>query len=286
MALTFFRTAWGLVGPDLPWPDLAAFARDAAAEGYDGVEFAVPMAAGLPGGLDGQIGALAPVLEDTALTVIPLIATRPAASRDYGDAALHFESFREQLAVAVELGAPRAAVHGGADSFDHSTSVAFFRDCMAAASDAGVHPMFETHRGRPLYTPWATRDLLEALPEMRLTSDLSHWMPVVDRWPDDVGDLFLEASRRSDHLHARVGHEKGPQVPDPRDPVWQPHVELHRDWWSETVRISEAEGRDLGVAPEFGPPPYMNATPYAQEPVADLIEVNEWMAQKIVDWFE
>ena len=33
--------------------------------------------------------------------------------------------------------------------------------------------MFETHRGRPLYNPWSTADLLSDLPDMALTSDLS-----------------------------------------------------------------------------------------------------------------
>ncbi len=285
MPITLYRTAWGLVGPDLAWPDLATFTRDAARDGYAGVEFALPLLDLWPTPAEKTLTDLEAALADTGLAVMPLIATRPTHAADYGDRALHFDSFRSQLAVAARLRAPRVVVHGGADSFSRSEAEGFFRDCMVAAEDANILPMFETHRGRPLFSPWATADLMAALPEMRLTSDLSHWMPVVDRWPTDVIGIFEEASRRSWHLHARVGHEKGPQIPQPRDPVWDAHTELHKSWWQITHDAAQARGEALTAAPEFGPPPYMHATPYDNAPVADLIDVNAWMRAKLETWF-
>ena len=61
--IELYRTAWGLVGPGLRWDSLAGFARDAAAEGYSGVEFAVPILGGL---VDGQDAALARLKEALA----------------------------------------------------------------------------------------------------------------------------------------------------------------------------------------------------------------------------
>ena len=282
MSISVYRTAWGLVGPNLRWQELDAFTRDAAAEGYAGVEFPLFYMDAGAGGRDATEGRVRSALADTGLGYIALIATRPA---HWGDRAAHFESFRTQVSQARAMGATRAAVHAGADSFDPLTARDFYRDCLALAQDEGLDACFETHRGRALNDPWRTRDLLEAIPELRLTSDLSHWLVVVDRMPHDITDLFEEASRRTGHLHARIGHEKGPQVPDPRDPIWSEHVALHRHWWQISVNAAKARGEVLTACSEFGPPPYMNAEPFSQKPAADIVEVNDWMRGRLVEWF-
>lgn len=282
MALTVYRTAWGLVGPGLRWDDMAEFARDAAKAGYDGVEFAVPSLAALEGGEAAQLDALAEALEATGLKVMPLIATRPTRPEDYGDAGQHMASFRAQLEAAARLKASRVVVHGGADSFPAERARDWLAEAMEAAAQHNVAPMFETHRGRPLGDPWRTAALLEALPELRLCADLSHWMAVIERWPADLADLFDLAARRSGHVHARVGHENGPQIPDPRDTAWDAHIALHRGWWETTAR---AGGGTLSATPEFGPPPYMPTAPYTGKPAADLLQVNAWMLDRLRAWF-
>ena len=282
MTISLYRTAWGLVGPKLTWSELDEFSRDAAAESYDGVEFPLFYMDAGAGGRDATEGRVRDALAETGLNYIPLIATRPA---QWGDREAHFDDFRDQIIQARKMGATRVAAHAGADSFAPEVAIAFLRDCHNLASDAGIDACFETHRGRPLNDPWRTRDALEALPDLRLTSDLSHWMVVVDRIPHDIADLFEEASRRSGHLHARIGHEKGPQVPEPSDPHWAEHVQLHRHWWQLSVDAAEARGEVLTGCSEFGPPPYMNAAPFTQQPVADIVMLNNWMRDRLVEWF-
>lgn len=282
MALTLFRTAWGLVGPGLRWDDMAEFVRDAAKAGYDGVEFAVPSLAALEGGEAAQLGALAEALDETGMAVMPLISTRPPRPEDYGDAGLHMASFRAQLDAIAPLKAPRAVVQGGADSLAAEAARDWFAEAMEAAGERGVEPLFETRRGRPLGDPWRAAALLEALPGLRLCADFSHWMAVIERWPADLSGLFELAARRSAHVHARVGHENGPQIPDPRDPAWDAHVALHRGWWEATAR---AAGGALSATPEFGPPPYMPTVPFTGKPVADLLQANAWMVDRLRAWF-
>lgn len=278
MTLSIYRTAWGLVGESAPYPDLETFIRDSAARGYAGVEFPIfyidPF--------EARVENVAAVLSETGLDYVPLLASRPA---EWSSPGAHLADYATQLGWAQRIGATRAAVHFGADFFSFSDSCEVLAEAMTLASDHGIAPCFETHRGRILFNPFVTRDLLQAIPDMRLTSDLSHWMVVVDRWPDDIMDLFELASERSDHLHARVGYEKGPQIPEPADPVWQAHVDLHRGWWTKTVETARAEGRSLVLVPEFGPPPYMHAVPFTQAPVTDLISANEWMREKLAEWF-
>lgn len=98
-------------------------------------------------------------------------------------------------------------------------------------------------------------------------------------------DLFDEASRRSGHVHARIGHEKGAQVPHPGDQIWAEHVELYRRWWGISREAATARGASFTITPEFGPPPYMNLRPFSHERDGDVVELNRWMRDKLVEWF-
>lgn len=280
--MEIYRCSWGLVGAGADWAKLSEFIPDAAAEGYSGVEFPLAHLAFEDGEPGDSVSRVREELEEAGLSVIPLIATRPS---DWGSAKAHLEVFRQQARRASDLNARKVSVHCGADSFDHATAVGFLRDCLSAASDLGLEACIETHRGRPLFEPWRTARLLEALPEMKLTSDLSHWHVVVDREPNDIMDLFDEASRRSGHVHARVGHEKGAQVPHPGDPAWVTHLKLYRRWWSISRDSALARGAEFTVTPEFGPPPYMNTRPFTHEPDADVVELNGWMRDRLIEWF-
>ncbi len=282
MAIALYRVAWGLFGPGNRFADLSDFVRDPHSRDFDGVEFP---AFAMDHGEGGRAATEARVLDalaETGLDYIGQIATRPT---DYGTPDAHLAAFRDQVEDLSRLGVAKAAVQTGADSFDVATAIAFFRQCNAIAADNGVAACFETHRARPLYNPWTTHALLDALPDLRLTADLSHWMAVIDRWPDDCMDLFHEAARRAGHLHARIGYREGPQIGHPGDPAWADHLQLHRAWWTTAVEAARARGETMTVSPEFGPPPYMVKQPFSGEPIADLVEVNAVMRDTLVDWF-
>ncbi len=280
--MEIYRCTWGLVGPDAPWRTVSEFIPDARAEGYSGVEFPLAHLDFENCDAADRLATVSRALLESGLSVIPLIATRPA---DWSDPAAHLEDFKRQAALVEQLSATKAAVHCGADSFDHETAVHFLRDCLSVANEHGFEPCIETHRGRPLNDPWKTARLLDALPEMKLTSDLSHWHVVVDREPLDIMDLFDEASRRSGHVHARVGHEKGAQVPHPGDPMWETHVALYKRWWSISRDAAIYENRVFTITPEFGPPPYMTVRPFTHVRDADVVEINSWMRDRLSEWF-
>jgi len=119
---------------------------------------------------------------------------------------------------------------------------------------------------------------METLPELRLTADFSHWMVVHESDLSDQEETLSLAIERSDHIHARIGYEEGPQISDPRAPEWKGHVERHIELWR---RIAERHRRDgskmLTITPEFGPPNYMHTLPFTNEPVRDAWEVNVYM---------
>ncbi len=280
--MQIYRTSWGLVGPGAEWATLSAFIRATVGQGYAGVEFALANLDFEDAVPDRAIEKVRGALSDCGLDVIALIATRP---EHWGDVEGHMQEFCRQLDMAVALGARKAAVHCGADSFGLTTAQHFLQEVMDRSADTGVTPCIETHRGRILNDPWKTAHLMEALPTMQLTSDLSHWHVVIDREPLDVMEIFDEASRRSGHVHARVGHEKGAQVPHPADPVWAGHLAHYKRWWGLSRDAATERGEPFTVVPEFGPPPYMNTRPFSGDRDANLLELNRWMRDQLVDWF-
>ncbi len=282
MSIRLIKSAWGLIGEGSQYTSLLEFAESAHAEEYSGVEFPVFYLENEAGTPDQALERLKDYFEQHGLDYIALIATR---TESWGDYDAHLASFTEQCEAAARLGARKASVHAGADSFGVERGRIFIEACMDVAQAHSIRPCFETHRARILYNPFTCVELLEAIPALELTSDLSHWLLVVDRIPHDIMELFDRASARTGHLHARIGHEKSPQVTEPSDPAWSEHVEMYRRWWQISVEAHQKTGQSLTVAPEFGPPPYMHAEPFTGQPSASIVAVNSWMRDRLQEWF-
>ena len=194
--------------------------------------------------------------------------------------AVHLEHFEKQLHAALDAGAFLVNCLTGSDSWPLTQCIDYFGRLLELARAAGAELTFETHRGRPTFNPWSTGELLRALPTLQLTCDFSHWCVVCERLPDDEGALQLAISRAR-HVHARVGYAQGPQVPDPRAPEYTSELAQHERWWRAIWDSARARGLELmTMTPEFGPDGYLHHTPFSNVPVADLAEINSWMAQR------
>jgi len=180
--------------------------------------------------------------------------------------------------------------HPGRDRFDFDRGLRFFRTTMAMATDAGCQVVFETHRTRLLYAPWTTARYLDAIPELRLCADFSHFTTVAESNMTGPGydELMDAAIRRADHIHARVGWLHGPQVADPRHGTGLRWTEHFEKWWDRIIEARRAEGRPcLTINPEFGPPPYQPVDPRSGQPLADIWEVCKWITARFRDrWTE
>jgi hypothetical protein len=103
---------------------------------------------------------------------------------------------------------------------------------------------------------------------------------VCERLPDDESALALAISRAR-HVHARVGYAQGPQVPDPRAPEYEAELLAHEGWWRRIARAAAERGQALlTITPEFGPDGYLQQAPFSRRPVAELGELNRWMARR------
>ena len=199
----------------------------------------------------------------------------------------HIESLREQIQECLDAEPLFFNGQTGSDHWTLDEAEEFFSSVNEMEVEFGVPIYHETHRSRYFGNPWNTLRLLERLPALKLTCDFSHWVCVAERLLDDAPNAFAIAATHCRHLHARVGYEQGPQVPDPRDPVWASHLETHERWWAMTWAAAQARGDEaVTLTPEFGPPPYLHTLPFTGAAVSNLEEICDWMARRQMRTFE
>lgn len=267
MELKLFRTLWSVTDP------LPQVAAEAAAAAFDGLELPAP-------GDGAELDAMLRTLGDYGLQWIAEICTAGSyvPYRD-ADLATHIADLEAGLARVAGLGPVKVNCLGGLDAWPLETSLRFFEAGLAAAERHGLELCFETHRGRSLFNPWVTAGLVERLPQLRLNADVSHWCVVAERLMDSEMDTIEAIAPNVVHIHGRVGYSQGPQVPDPAAPEYAEALASHQRCWEVFWRAQHAAGRAPTLTPEFGADGYLHTLPYTQIPVADLWQLNQWIAR-------
>jgi hypothetical protein len=198
-----------------------------------------------------------------------------------GSVRQHLDSLREQMEECLAYEPMFFNAHSGSDAWSATEAEEFYAQATDLEKKIGVPVSHETHRQRYFATPWQTRHILEHFPDLRITSDFSHWVCVCERLLPDMGETISLAARHCHHIHARVGYAEGPQVPDPAAPEYAAHLAAHEAWWEQVWQSQRERGfTHSALTPEFGPPPYLQTLPYTNVPVADLTAVCDWMAKR------
>lgn len=168
--------------------------------------------------------------------------------------------------------------HTGRDYFTLDQNVELLDAAQEFSEKTGITVVHETHRGRFGYSPQAMEIILNMRNNIKLTADFSHWVCVTESMLENFMDTLNEAIARTRHVHARVGYEQGPQIPDPRAPEWDYALQTFLSWWDKIVDVNQKIGTEvLTFTTEFGPVPYMPILPFTGEPVADQFEINCFM---------
>ena len=262
MQLLLFRHNWGM--PDASWEQKLERTSTSGYAGFETGEL-----------LPSDYSLFHELLKKYRLGFIPQIFTSGTGVEE------HLASFRQQLSAVSMLEPVRVNCHSGSDRWTAEEAIRFYREAMRVEADTEFPVAHETHRGRCLFHPWSALRLLEAIPNLRLCADFSHWVCVCERLLTEEEEILRECARRAIHIHARVGFENGPQVNDPRAPEWKDHLEAHERWWSWIWEAQKAQGAPfLTLTPEFGPPTYLPTHPYTQAPLANLEEICDWQAKR------
>jgi len=268
MDLLSIRHLWGIIEPYN-----IAF-KQIKKEGYAGVEIALHL-------LSEPKSKLIELLKEFDLKFIPLIKTTGNTVKE------HVSSFASLIKEVSSINPLLINAHSGRDAFNRKEAMEFYKQAINIENDLGIPVAHETHRSRTFFNPWITRDILLEIPELKICSDYSHWVNVCERLIDDEIDILQLCAERCLHLHARVGYEEGPQVPDPRAPEYQRHVEAHERWWDMIWDAQIKSGRKYStLTPEFGPSLYLHTLPYTNVPVASLEEICYWQMQRQIQRFK
>lgn len=257
-SLTILATNWGFPG------ELETFCAKAREAGYDGIEVWTPASS-------DQAARLSAALAQYDLKLGLLAGS---GSSDYSE---HAEQFQERLEAAVALNPLFVNCHSGRDYFTFEQNKALIDFTTRLAKTSGVPIYHETHRARILFAAHIAQQYLEAMPDLRLTLDISHWCNVHSSLLEDQPAAVDLALSRTDHVHARIGHANSPQVTDPRAPEVATAVQAHFSWWDQVVAQKVSAGSGLTMTTEFGPPSYMATVPFTNQPLADQWDVNVYM---------
>jgi len=177
------------------------------------------------------------------------------------------EALRPALRLAHRIGAPFVVVIGQQMPIRVADMVPVIEAWLEVAAQEAMPIQFETHRNCITNDLFATLQLLDAVPDMRLAADLSHY--VVDREmpcppPAALQACLSKVLERSDSFQGRVAARGQIQIPlgFPQNAKW---VALFQAWWREGFaawlarreRLARREHDSaLVFLCELGPPDY------------------------------
>jgi hypothetical protein len=256
MKLLVFRALWGMTGP------FEEQIERIAAAGYEGVD-------GFLGASDLKPDKFTNVLNSRGLKL------------NMGVQIFSAKELEPTLKKLAEYNPMLIGVQSGRDSMTHEEGCAFFEEALRLEQALRIPIAHETHRGKLFFTPWDTAFYLRQFPTLKVLADISHFVNVCERLPEDQQEALDLIARNTVHIHGRVGYEEGPQVPDPSAPEYASHLAWHEKQWKKMIENRRKSGAAvMTFTPEYGPPGYLHTLPHTNVPVADLWQVCLWAAQR------
>lgn len=243
------------------------------AAGFDGIEMSLPQDAVER---DGWVLRIA----DAGLCLI----VHQWETVLHSDFAAHKEALRATITNACAARPLKINSQTGKDFYSQAQNLELLALGQAIANEHDIPLYHEIHRSRFSGHPMLLWPYLDAMPDLRLTADLSHWCCACETLLQDQPDTLERVLPLVGHVHARVGHAQGPQVSDFRAPEFAAELAAHLGWWDRIVDLQRAAGAAFATfTPEFGPVPYTPTAPYTQAPLADAWALNVAMLELLRD---
>lgn len=300
-----FITTWGVLsesGGNTPLENLTTVLDKIQALGYTGVE--IPIAHVMKYGSERFAAELTkrgmqfiaqvfssgpPPIPDNipgAISACGIVHPADNLLTDTHNVGRHCAIWAAQVREAMHIKHVLRSItsHTGRDYFTDAEAHEMLSFCEKLEAETGAPVYHETHRARMFYSPWVMGNYLGRHPAIRLVADLSHFTCVAeaDTTDPELNRVVREVIvPRVHHVHARVGFEEGPQVPDPRGPSWVKYHEGFKLWWSAIYSAAAARGEaSFSTTPEFGPRAYAWSHPYTDETLANVWEVNHFVGME------
>jgi hypothetical protein len=264
MDILYFCPLWGSEHMDLP-----SFFKRVINTGYDGVEIAVPF--------DKKFEVeLRTILDKTGLKLIGHQHLSPKIE-SVDEYIGRLDGFLDYL---ISFHPIFINSHTGRDFFNFEDNCRIIERIDEISVQSGIKIIHETHRGRFNFSTYTTDLYFQKYPDLKITADLSHWCCVSESLLEDQEEFLQEAFRRTEHIHARVGHSQSAQINHPGAPENRKALERHLSWWERIIALRKSENREyFPITTEFGPVPYMPTMPFSKTLVADQWELNLFMKE-------
>ncbi|MDR2283110.1 MAG: sugar phosphate isomerase/epimerase [Sphingobacterium sp.] len=243
----FFYPRWG--SEHIAWD---TFLDSIQKEGYCGVEW-------FPFGEDTDHEEVLRLLHGRGLkyTIVTCVV------EPFDHVRVYYQLLEKQLSYYGELAKkifrPEViSVQMGREYFEVEDIVQGLHLCERISQQYGVPVLQETHRNKWNYGLHTIPRILKLFPGLRLTLDISHWYCVSESYLEDRKHVLEEILPHVDHIHARVGHSQGSQVPDVRERAYRQIVDTHVAVWQKWIDLQKDRGvEQITICTEFGPPPYL-----------------------------
>lgn len=161
----------------------------------------------------------------------------------------------------LEFGADHLNVQPDVRPYTVRECIPLLEGWLRLASDAGITMQIETHRNRMTTDLFFTLHLLDVMPDLRLTGDLSHYVVGREFWYPVADEDHRLMHRIIDNcwgFHGRVASREQVQIQIgfPHHKHW---VDLFMGWWERGFRQwrhKAGPGETLTFLCELGPPEY------------------------------
>jgi hypothetical protein len=179
------------------------------------------------------------------------------------------EDLRPALHLAKDFGAPFVIVVGQVMPLEVKDMIRVVREWLSIARHESMPIQFETHRNCITNNLFSTLQMLEAIPEMRLSADLSHYVVEREMMQPINADMQSYVARlldRADSFQGRIATRNQVQVPIafPQHKVW---LDTFLDWWQRGFESFARRNpdRDAVFLCELGPPNYALTDQHGKE---------------------
>lgn len=170
----------------------------------------------------------------------------------------------------LEFGADHLNVQPDVRPYTVRECIPLLEGWLRLASDAGIKMQIETHRNRMTTDLLFTLHLLDALPDLRLTGDLSHYVVGREFWypvSDEDHRLMHRIIDNCWGFHGRVASREQVQIQIsfPHHKHW---VDVFMRWWERGFsqwRRKAGPDETLTFLCELGPPEYAITGPDGYE---------------------
>ncbi|OWT40793.1 hypothetical protein C362_01006 [Cryptococcus neoformans Bt1] len=175
----------------------------------------------------------------------------------------HLAVYKQQVAIAKTFKPVLINVQSGCDIWTIEQSIEFYRETLKIDAALGLEGVVchETHRNRSCFELHVTSAILQAVPQLKLTGDISHWVLVGERLlsthPEDRRLLEMVVPHIH-HIHCRIGTTQSSQCAEPEHMAYTAEREFFYHFWKQVADYHRKtdDKHELTFVPEYGPFPY------------------------------